>query len=312
MKTSVRNIILFSIPLLCSFTAYTQSRDWYRDKSGVDSLKKVLATQIADTNKVKTLARLSASYRWHYPDSSLAYAQQALELAEILNYEVGVFWSMTAICGASILVGNYPLEIEYAFKAFALSKKIESAQDDGFGNGVLSDCYYNLGEYDTSLSYWREAMKIIDQWFPDEMYVSWGNLSRIYEGMNQPDSAMLYAKKAYEKIKSDQSLNKYWLPRQVSLTYMCMGNAFAGKAEYDSALFYYRMSIPPSVNNYWEIHLIDSYNGVAAVYKATGKLDSALWYAKKVLASKIAKSYPISALKAANLLSDVYELENQT
>ncbi len=57
--------------------------------------------------------------------------------------------------------------------------------------------------------------------------------------------------------------------------------------------------------------LVDSYNGVAAVYKATGKLDSAVWYAKKVLAAKMAKSYPISSLKAANLLSDVYELKNR-
>jgi signal transduction histidine kinase len=311
MNPSVRNIVLFSILILCSFTAYTQARGWYEGRSGVDSLKKVLATQIADTNKVKTLSRLSSSYRLYYPDSSLAYAQQALELAEILDYEVGIFWSMAAICGASILVGNYPLELEYAFKALSLSKKLNNPRITGFGNGMLSDCYYNLGEYDTSLSYWREVMKIIEQWFPAEMYVSWGNLSSIYEGMNQPDSAMLYAKKAYEKIKEDQSLNKYWHPRQVSLTYTCLGNAFAGKAGYDSALFYYRMAIPLSVNNYWEINLIDSYNGVATVYKATGKLDSAVWYAKKVLAAKIAKSYPVSSLKAANLLSDVYELKDR-
>src|SRR5690606_20369284 len=143
------------------------------------------------------------------------------------------------------------------------------------------------------------------------MYVSWGNLSQIYKGMNQPDSAMLYAKKAYEKIKSDQSLNKYWEPRQVMLIFTCLGNAFAGKGEYDSALVYYRKSIVLSANNYWEIHLMDNYNGVAAVYKATGKLDSAVWYTKKVLAAKTAKAYPVTSLKAANLLSDIYESENR-
>jgi signal transduction histidine kinase len=35
-----------------------------------------------------------------------------------------------------------------------------------------------------------------------------------------------------------------------------------------------------------------------------------VWYAKKVIGAKVAKSYPISSLKAANLLSDVYELKN--
>ncbi|HTF27542.1 MAG TPA: tetratricopeptide repeat protein, partial [Flavitalea sp.] len=304
MKALSRNIILFFISMF-SFTAYAEHSD------NTDSLNNVLREQREDTNKVKTLFHLSRSYRFYYPDSSLAYAQQALELAEVLDYEVGIFWSMTAICGASILVGNYPLELEYAFKAFSLSKKLNSPRITGFGNGVLSDCYYNLGEYDTSLSYWRESMKIIEQWFPEEMYVSWGNLSRIYEDLNEPDSAMLYAKKAFEKIKEDQSRNEYYNPRQVSLTYTCLGNAFAGKARFDSALFYYRMAIPLSANNYWEIHLVDSYNGIAAVYNATGRLDSAMWYARKVLAAKVAKSYPISSLKAANLLSAIYELKNK-
>lgn len=311
MKASILNIGLFSLLLLCSFNAYAQARDSHRNRSGIDSLKRVLATETPDTNRVRTLYHLSIAYRSYYPDSSLVYAQQGLELAESLDYEVGIFWSMTAICGASRLTGNYPLELEYSFKALSLSKKLNDPRIKGFGNGVLSDCYYNLGEYDASLSYWREVMKIIEQWFPDEMYVSWGTLSQIYEGMNQPDSAMLYAKKAYKKIRSDQSRNKYWHPMQVALTHLCLGNAFAGKADYDSALFHYRISISISASNYWEIQLIDSYNGVAAVYKATGGLDSAVWYAKKVLAAKIAKSYPVSALKAANLLSDVYEMKNR-
>lgn len=311
MKTSILNIGLFYLLLLCSFKAYTQARDSHRHRSGIDSLKKVLATQAADTNRIRTLYHLSISYRSYYPDSSLVYAQQGLELAESLDYEVGIFWSMTAICGASRLTGNYPLELEYAFKALSLSKKLNDPRIKGFGNGVLSDCYYNLGEYDASLSYWREVMKIIEQWFPDEMYVSWGNLSQIYEGMNQPDSAMLYARKAYKKIRSDQRRNKYWHPRQAAIAYMCLGNAFAGKADYDSALFHYRISISLSASNYWEIQLIDSYNGVAGVYKATGQVDSAVWYAKKALAVNVAKSYPVSALKAANLLSDIYESKNR-
>jgi signal transduction histidine kinase len=304
MKIIARNIVLIVISV-SSFTAYGQQL------SNIDSLKKALHEQKEDTNKTKTLYHLSISYRLYHPDSSLAYAQQALKLAERLHYEVGEFWSMTAICGASILVGNYPLELEYAFKAFSLSKKLNTPRISGFGNGALSDCYYNLGEYDSSLNYWQEVIKIIEQWFPEELYVAWANLSRIYGGMNEPDSAMLYAKKAYEKIKGDQRLNKYWHPKQMSAMYTCLGDAFAGKAGYDSALFYYRTAISLSVNNYWETHLMNGYIGVAAVCKATGKLDSAVWYAKKALAANVAKSYPLSSLKAANLLSDVYDIENR-
>src|SRR5690606_5146867 len=111
MKTSVRNIVLFSFLLLYSFTAYAQARGSTGGRVSVDSLKRVLAKQIADTNKVKTLFHLSRFYRWHYADSSIDYAQQALDLSETIHYEAGIFWSLSALCGASTLVGNYPMEL---------------------------------------------------------------------------------------------------------------------------------------------------------------------------------------------------------
>ena len=92
---------------------------------------------------------------------------------------------------------------------------------------------------------------------------------------------------------------------------LILGNAFAGKADYDSALFYYRMSLPLSIKNHLETNTVDNYNGIAAVYKATGKPDSAIWYAKKALAEKIGKSYPSSLLKATNMLADIYELQQK-
>src|SRR5690606_29414353 len=70
------------------------------------------------------------------------------------------------------------------------------------------------------------------------------------------------------------------------------------------------ISISLSANNDWEVHLIDNYNGVANVFKETNKLDSVEWYARKVLSTKIAGSYPVSAIKAANLLSDLYQSRN--
>lgn len=305
MKTHPRYLVVFLILILCSYDGHTQT-----GRMDIDSLKEVVSTHVDDTNMVNTLFRLSVYYRWYHPDSSFDYAHQALALSERLNFEKGVFWSLTAICGASILVGDYPRELEYAFKALALSKKLNQPRMTGYANGMFSEYYFNLGEYETSMRYWREVMKIIERWFSYEEYVSWGSLSRIFEAMGQPDSAMLYAKKAYKKIRSDQSLNKYWHPRQMALIYLCLGNAFAGTAGYDSALYYYRKSLALSVGNEWNVHAIDNYNGIANVHKATGSLDSAEFYAKMVLTRRIAGSYPVSALKAATLLSEVYELGN--
>ena len=143
MKSSARNIFLFSILLLCSFAAYTQTQ-W------IDSVKKVLPTQKEDTNKVTTLISLSGAYRFSYPDSGLVYAQKALSLAEKLNSDEGTFWSIVGINQSLYVLGNYALELDYAFKALPLAKKINTPYTIGFSNGRLSDCYYNLGEYNTA------------------------------------------------------------------------------------------------------------------------------------------------------------------
>lgn len=309
MKILARHTVVSVTLLLCSFAVQAQNRGWV-DKTNADSIKGMVAIQPADTNKVHNLFRLSSYYRWHHPDSSLYYAHQALRLAEELDFETGIFWSLTAVCGASILAGDYPRELEYAFRALALSKKLNQPRMTGFANGMMSEYYYNLGEYETSLKYWREVMKVIENWFPHEEYVSFGQLSRIYQGMGQPDSAMAYAKKAFERISADQRMNRYFHPRQVALMHWGLAEALAGKAMYDSALFHYRTSISLSVNNDWEVLMIDNYNGVASVFKETKNLDSVEWYARKALSTRIARSYPGCAINSANLLFDLYQLKN--
>ena len=307
MKIAI-NILLFFI---LGFSAYPQGSSRYAARANVDSLEKVLRLQNADADKLQTLMYLSRTIALLYPDSSLFYARQALNLAETLEEEEGIFWATTGMCNASRITGNYPMELEFAFNALSLSKKLNIPRITGFGHGALSDCYYNLGEYDSSLRYWRVVMRVIEESFPDEMYVAWANLSRIYRAMDQSDSAMIYVKKAFEHINRDQSGNKYFHPRQVGMIYTELGTSFAEHGDYDSALYCYRKSMPVADYNNWEIDLMDVYNGVAAVHKATGELDSAVWYSDKVLAAEVTRSYPVSALTAVNLLTEVYELKEQ-
>jgi two-component system sensor histidine kinase UhpB len=309
MKITI-NILLFFI-LGFQLTAYSQDSGRYSARWNVDSLKKVLRTQNADADKLQTLMHLSRTIAFLYPDSSLVYAREALNMAETLEDKEGIFWATTTMCNASRITGNYPMELEFAFNALSLSKELNKPRITGFGHGVLSDCYYNLGEYDSCLRYWRVVTRVIEQSFPDEMYVAWANLSRIYRAMNQSDSAMIYVKKALEHINRDQSGNKYWHPRQAGLVYAQLATSFAGRGDYDSALYYYRLSMPTAVDNNLEIDLMDVYNGVAAAYKATGELDSAVWYSDKVLAAEVTRSCPVSALAAANLLTGIYELKEQ-
>jgi tetratricopeptide (TPR) repeat protein len=145
------------------------------------------------------------------------------------------------------------------------------------------------------------SAQISAQSFPDEVRYIWPILSKIFEGLRQYDSALLYAKKAYEKANG----------RFGNSLLLALGNAFSGKANYDSALFYYRISIRVAMERHQEREMIDGYNGIAGVYKVKGSLDSAVWYAKKTLTEKITKTYPAGLLKAANILADIYQSQNK-
>src|SRR5882672_4365642 len=90
MKTSSLYIILFSILFLYSSAAYTQPQ-W------LDSIKKVLVTQKDDSNKIWMLKGMSDYYAFNDPDSGIICAKQALALAEKLQFDRGIFWSIQSL-----------------------------------------------------------------------------------------------------------------------------------------------------------------------------------------------------------------------
>src|SRR6188474_450737 len=111
MKVALTRIWLFML-LLYSVAAYSQP-------TYIDSLKHIAATQ-RDTIKVLTLQSISDFYTSSEPDSAFAYGQQALALAEELNFNRGKFWAIVAINKALYMLGNYALELGFAFKAVPL------------------------------------------------------------------------------------------------------------------------------------------------------------------------------------------------
>ncbi|HKB43701.1 MAG TPA: ATP-binding protein [Chitinophagaceae bacterium] len=290
MKALLNKANPFILFLLCSYAAYTQV-------PGLDSVKKVLQTEKEDTNKVNTLLQLAGYYGGSHADTGVTYAQQALDLAEKLNFEIGILSAEGALSWSLSNSGNYPLALDYAFKTLSLAKKMNRPAVPWAYSMVFYNYYY-LGEYNTTLKYTREAVQLCDTVW--EIYFGWRDLALVFHKLNEPDSAMLYAKKAYQRFKSTGTGN-------ISNV---LGDAYAGKGNYDSALFFYRNGIPVAQKQYNKPELIDCYNNIAGVYKATN-LDSATWYSKKVLDEKIEKSYPLGLLKATNMLADIYQSQNK-
>ncbi len=253
----------------------------------LDSLKHELTIAKEDTSKVYILISLNNLIFASLPDSVI-YAQQALDLSKKLKFDEGILEAEIALSSSAILLGNYSLALDHGFKALSLAKKINPSAL-GSTYALLTYSYYFLGEYTTCLKYIQEGIKSSP---PGDAAFGWRDLSLVYHSLNQPDSAMLYSKKAYEKMQGLISEGN-----SAGNIFGVLGDAYAGKASYDSALFFYRKGVTLSQRNNILLFLIDNYNGIAGVYEATHNFDSAAWYCKKVVSEKIEKRYPIGLLK---------------
>lgn len=283
--------ILFSL-LLCT-PAFTQSLN------NTDSIKKALLTQPDNIDKVTLLYKLAFSYTGgSYADSALIYSKQALKLAEQLRYEPGQFWSLITSGEAYAVLGNYPMAMECSFKALALSKKLNDTLMMCYGNGSLASCYYYMGNYPECLVYARNVLQIIR---PSDAYWMWIQMSRAFHDMGEADSALIYARMAFSMTDARDFLYAKGVVAPV------LGDAYAEKHMYDSALFHYRKGIDISEKTHTQKQLIDNYYGIARVHHAKKDMDSALWYGKKIINEKIINTYPLGLLRATDLLADIYE-----
>ena len=291
-----RSVIIFTILLSITFG---QAQQHY-----VDSLKRELTVAEEDTSKVSLLNQLSRAHTYSAPDTGVAYAEKALELAEKIDFKAGIILAEINLAGAFTDLGNFQQGIYYALNAHSLAEETKDYFLIIRSNAKLTECYYYFGEYTTALKYAHEELKMVAVYFPDRIFLPWANIAKVYQGMGQFDSALFFARKAYG-IKA--------IKRSIVEAYnlVTIGNALAGKSKYDSALFYYHEGIPVAITNNVELDLIDLYNGIAAVHKIKNNLDSALWFSKRVLAEKKPNYYPLGILKATDLLSGIYALQNK-
>jgi len=232
MNARIRYIQFFCFLFSCIAHAQTA---W------IDSARKVLSTQKEDTNKVWTLTSISAYYAFNDPDSGLLRGKQALALAEKLQYDKGIFWSIVSLDHSLFITGNYTLELDYAIRAYPIAKRLNDEYAIGWSNGMLCDSYLNLGDYNSAMPYIRTILKNMERYVPDELFSGYANMVPVYVGLHKYDSALICAKKGYELLKANPTLyngNNLDSKYSKAQVYLFLGEAFEGKENYDSALLY--------------------------------------------------------------------------
>ena len=272
-----------------------------------DSLKKLLATSKADTQRVKVLNRLCRGYWRHSPDTSRIISQQALKLAQKLNFTLGIANANNAIAVSYYFHGNYVQAVEYYKKALANHQKIANKKGVSRAYNNLGVLYSKKGDYTNSLEYYHKALAIQEE-LNDErlMAKSYNNIGNIYQDLREHTKALEFHQKALA-IKQKRKAS----PASMMYTYTNMGNTYKDLKDYDRALASYRKALNICLTENLLKNAALSYSLMGFVMNFQNKLDSAIYYQQKAL--DIAQRDTLRHLEIESLyrLSSVYRKKKE-
>ena len=303
-----RRVVSLTIAILTFIHVSNAQNGW------LDSLRMDLSRQREDNETINTLLFLSWSFQSCYPDSGVAYALKAIALSEKINNDSLLFSSRSALNASLDYTGDYPMQLDNTFKGLSLARKLNTPFSDGYSTSLLSEFYYNIGQYDSSMIYGRKVAWAIAVYDPEIVPMAWVLLTKLFTGTGDSDSAVFYSRKALEhlpgirkKAGSDNQFQSLY-----SFSYPIIGNAFFSDRKFDSALYYYRLGEIKSEPIQHFLDMMDDYTGMSKIFHVLGHDDSAIYYSTRVLHNYTLVAYPAAKLKAATILANIYESRNAT
>ena len=269
----MKNIVFILLSLLTGFVAFPQNVNIQQ----ADSLRQELAKTKQDTSRAIILADLAEAYRAAKPDSTLYFADQALQLSRSINFPFGEMRAYLVLCHYFQFNGiDLPKALETGLKAVDITEKYHFKDYEG-------GCLLRLGLVHLTLGNTREAFNIFQRAnqvsshgvhpFFHAITYSW--LARTYLTMNKPDSALYMAKIGYDKAIGTK--NDFVLGGALQT----MGKMYASSGNNELAKQYYHQRIAAADRIKEYVDIANGYMSLAYLFRDLKQNDSAIYYAKK-------------------------------
>jgi len=203
----------------------------------LDSLKTILPFT-EGKEKVKVLNQLSKAHWGRSPDTTIDYANQALELARQLNDRSGEATALKNTGVAYNILGNHSLSLDYYKKSLAIYEEI--LDSTGMGNSLnnIGTVYNDLCDYDTALEYYLKSKRIYDAIGDTSgIAASYINIGNIYDVLREDE-------KALENFQISLKLNEQIGDNEgAAICLNNIGNIQSDLGDNHKALEYYQKSL---------------------------------------------------------------------
>jgi tetratricopeptide (TPR) repeat protein len=158
----------------------------------VDSLKHLLRSVPADSNKAKTFLALGH----HYYDTdeyglSSQYADSALSLSQKMNFLAGVSESNCMLGMSAYRKGDFPLALKHYYTALPISEKLDDKKGTAQLWSNLGVVYIYQSNFPEALKCHREALRIrLELNDKKSIAESYNNLGATYKEMGNYEEAL--------------------------------------------------------------------------------------------------------------------------
>jgi len=264
--------VLMAIGLLFLFTI-SQARN------NIDSLKSLVSVTSNDSLIAHTYNTISYNFYRINQDSSLFYANKALDVAgehKIAYEQASAYFN---IGRTYFFTHHYALALKNMETALNIYKMAGSEFGQARMYNSIGIVYRNINMTDESIKYTTEAYQLFKK-INDSQYTAFalGNLGRDYLSMGDYEKAEDYLKRSIgiEGVADSNVLLMQY--------YLSMGDIYRlSKKDYQQALKLYRKALTYAEKANSPLDISDAMSSIGAVYTQTGKYDLARSYLDKAM-----------------------------
>jgi signal transduction histidine kinase len=271
----------------------------------IDSLKKLLAVTDDGPKRINLLEGLSYAYLSSYPDTSLKYALEGLQLAKDINHRKGEAICINALGNVYFHIGDNAKALEYYLEYLKIKEELKDWDNIAVAYYNISAVYTEQQDYPHALAYLFKA-KAQDEKAKDSAAILYDvySLASNYQRMQKPDSALFYINQCYNLAKL---LNDENMMGAILNTY---GEIYLASNDTAQASRYYRSSIPNAEAVQDDEVIIANYYGLAKIFKNSNP-DSAIYYSTKALNIARQASFFKQVLEISGFLTGLFKEKKQ-
>jgi two-component system, NtrC family, sensor kinase len=228
-SVSPRTFVTYQFRIVCILALICSSSP--AQNHHIDSLGRLLNTQIEDSIRVNVLTDLSYALRSHRPDSALKVGEEALKLSEETGNSYAAAAASNAIGSVHWLRGDFPQALKMYRKSLNIGEagsysEIIAKASINIGNIYWSqkDTANALKQYQWGLQISKEAGDLKNE------ARALGNIGILYTHKKNYDEALSHLLKSTERFKELDDV------RNISRAYNNIGNVYRETGEHDKSL----------------------------------------------------------------------------